>query len=82
MTECLHQLVWYFEPPYRYRCLKCWKRLKISSGILLTDEQQKQWFNEHGYWPWDKPTLDYRPVGGGEHGTIQERQDAAMRLRR
>ncbi len=52
---CFHHLVWFFEQPYRYRCLKCWAKLKIASGYLLSDEKQKEWLNVHGEkWPWEQ----------------------------
>lgn len=31
---CFHLLVRINKPPYRYRCEKCGKELKILSGIL------------------------------------------------
>lgn len=49
---CMHWLVWFFENPYRYRCLKCHKKLKIQSGYLLSNVDTKNWFNENGGWPW------------------------------
>lgn len=31
-NSCFHQLEWLHEPPYRYRCKLCGKKLKVASG--------------------------------------------------
>lgn len=57
VSGCEHQLV--FQPAkggFKFRCLKCWSQLKNRSGVELTPDEAKIWFNEHGQvWPWNQP---------------------------
>lgn len=52
---CIHLLA--FQPgpgDLRYRCVHCFRRLKIANGVEMTPEQERAWFNCHGQrWGWE-----------------------------
>jgi hypothetical protein len=36
MSSCMHQVIRFNVPPYRYKCILCGMKLKILSGVLVS----------------------------------------------
>ena len=54
MKTCIHLLAFQPDPPYRYRCVKCFQKLKIVNGVVLSQQKEKDWFNSHNGWGWEE----------------------------
>jgi hypothetical protein len=53
-TRCNHLLMFYAKGGFRYRCVLCMGRFRIHTGVLMSPEKERDWWNSHGQrWPWD-----------------------------